>query len=355
MIKNSYISLALFSLMLCLACKTTENQQTRKNPAQKGTSLPAALEQGFITSEQLRKPDKISQITAAQIAGRMNSLTSVVYNEGPDSLDSASACEADILASGVVVAEQDRVSVDLNNQNLATCLNQQVPAELKNNNAFVVNSAKLRLALRGWCGGGDVAAFAGKTLRDISGRKLLTQFCQVGDRFAALLNVEVVINATLRSGTSSVTYDSRTISGMMSPSGGACVATRQDKQWRHDACQRFEIVTFSNILPSGPQVAAVSMGEGSYYLAESNNLVSTMRSRYYDSGVTNIEVNNWRGQIRYRGGSMPPSWSVTSAEGGSMSGEFVPFSAASLRLSSLARADSFAIGDVLPQFIHLLY
>lgn len=339
------------------SCKTADKTSSAKPGQQQGTPGGAVWSlKGFIPPTEIVKPAQLAEISRNDIEKRINALTSVIYNFGPDSADTSNTCLATILAGSTVQASKDKISADYANNDMTACFNTLLSGASTSGMTVRVNQARVRLMLRGMCEGGDASPFNGKTLRDISDRKLLAQFCQIGDRFHGLINTEVALNITLTNATGSIAYDSRSISGMMDANGDACVVTRKNADWQYEPCRKFEITMVTNVRPTpANQVVPPTLGLSDYYVADFANLTGENRGRYFTGGVISLELNNWKGQVKYSGADFPPTWSMTNAQNVAASGTFLPFTTATLRLDRLITSASPEPKELLPRFTHIWF
>lgn len=343
-------STMLMGLVTLGGCKTSEKTTGGKAGAQ--GSAPAGFLKGFIPPAQIVRPTQVVNVAKADMAKRINALGTVVYHHPPSGGSETTGCIAEAIAGVKAVAGKDRLSFDIPGADLTACMNREVAAQNTAGSSVTIDTAQLRVQLRGFCEGGDATIFNGKGGREFLGTDVMNQFCQIGDRVSQLLNIEFSQRATIRTGGLTITYGTRTLSGVMDANGDACVATRAGTDWNFSSCKRFEIITVDDIQTNPPNqpVPAGLQSKGEYYIADFANLIGVNKGRYYKSGVVSLDFNSWQGQIRYNGAENPPSWSMSGA-GGTVNGTFVPYTTAGLRLHRLMNTTSAELREFTPRFL----
>lgn len=287
------LGIGLIVLSSLTACGEKEEEKSNS-----GTTITPG--NGKLPLSELARPTGLADLTRADVISYMESsredflATEVEYPEDTETAEEEGEvdCFGDAFSSLEVVADGDKISVDIN-LDMTGCL-KTVWAQESEGVSADISKAVMALYLEQTCVGADLSSYNGKKLEELDA----PPECE-NNYIQTSMKSEMV--GTMTANGQTVDINTTTFNSTATAANEPCLMTKSGDNYAEDGC----VEIYKTVGAEGSED-----NEFVKYTHKTLKWVDSTKNTWYASGSIDVELNAWTGSVTFSGASTNPAYTM---------------------------------------------
>jgi hypothetical protein len=256
----------------------------------------------FLAVADISKGSKVNTIVKANLDSEVKNISSF-YDDDPTT-DSNADCVPKLMNKLTIKSYGSYIGVGAE-IDITSCM-----SELFNDPDIKVAPSSLRIAFQGGCDNEDFSKLDGKTFEDFD--KMEGTGCLNATKLNELLNMKITMAGAGSKLGQNIAFESVSFLATATATMQPCTSTVSNEVRTHaDGCLRTDRSVWSTYKING--TPGPLEGTEDFSQLESSGIVQAKgNNTWYQSGKMKTTINNWTGEVAYRGTTTAPTYNMSN-------------------------------------------